>query len=264
MTTVTVPDIGDFKNVPIIEIHVKPGQTIKAEDPIVTLESDKATMEVPAPQSGTVGEVLVKIGDKVSMGAPLVTLAGAAGATDLPAASRGGAGDGGAEKGAASSAAAGSSPRGGGEQDGAGGPVASSGGTARGLPPPIDFGGVHASPAVRRLARELDVDLTKIKGSGEKGRVTKDDVKRALGGGGGYADLGRSAPRSATKASCSCWHRVGGGCRQEPPLPRRFGVRLCFLGDHRRVHRCARQALRSRRSSSRRSAARPHPLRRRR
>jgi len=185
MTTVTVPDIGDFKNVPIIEIHVKPGQTIKAEDPIVTLESDKATMEVPAPQSGTVGEVLVKIGDKVSMGSPLVTLAGAAGATDLPAASRGGAGDGGAEKGAASSAAAGSSPRGGGEQDGAGGPVASSGGTARGLPPPIDFGGVHASPAVRRLARELDVDLTKIKGSGEKGRVTKDDVKRALGGGAG-------------------------------------------------------------------------------
>ncbi len=68
MTTVTVPDIGDFKNIPVIEIHVKPGDTINADDPLITLESDKATMEVPAPEAGKISEILVKIGDKVSMG----------------------------------------------------------------------------------------------------------------------------------------------------------------------------------------------------
>ena len=77
---IRVPDIGDFKNVPVIEIHVKPGDTIKAEDPLVTLESDKATMEVPAPEAGTVAEVKIKVGDKVSEGSVLVTLE-AAGAT---------------------------------------------------------------------------------------------------------------------------------------------------------------------------------------
>ena len=71
---IRVPDIGDFKNVPVIEVHVKPGQQIKAEDPIVTLESDKATMEVPSPEGGTVGEVKVKVGDKVSMGSALISL----------------------------------------------------------------------------------------------------------------------------------------------------------------------------------------------
>ena len=86
---IRVPDIGDFKNVPVIEIHVKPGDTIAAEDPIVTLESDKATMEVPAPEAGTVGEVKVKIGDKVSMGSVLITIAsaGSATSTTAPAAS---------------------------------------------------------------------------------------------------------------------------------------------------------------------------------
>ncbi len=167
MTTITVPDIGDFKNVPVIEIHVKPGDTIAAEDPIVTLESDKATMEVPAPQGGTVGEVLVKIGDKVSMGSSLITLAGASAAAGnkTPA------------KAAAAPAAPQPAPH------GTEAKAASAG--APGLPPPVDFGGVHASPAVRRLARELDVDLTRITGSGDKGRITRDDVKRALGGGAG-------------------------------------------------------------------------------
>lgn len=68
---VYVPDIGDFRNIPIVELHVKPGQTIDADDPVVTIESDKALMEVPAPKSGTVGEVLVKVGDKVSQGSAL-------------------------------------------------------------------------------------------------------------------------------------------------------------------------------------------------
>ena len=65
---VKVPDIGDFKDVPIIEVHVRPGATVKAEDPLITLESDKATMDVPAPQAGTVAEVKVAVGDRVAEG----------------------------------------------------------------------------------------------------------------------------------------------------------------------------------------------------
>jgi dihydrolipoamide dehydrogenase len=77
---VKVPDIGDFKDVPVIEVHVHPGQTIKAEDPLVSLESDKAVMDVPAPQGGVVKEVRLKVGDKVSQGAVVLTLEGAGGA----------------------------------------------------------------------------------------------------------------------------------------------------------------------------------------
>src|SRR6187200_1420648 len=74
---VKVPDIGDFSDVPVIEILVEPGQEIAKEDPLVALESDKATMEVPSPAAGKVGEILVKVGDKVSEGTPLLTLEGA-------------------------------------------------------------------------------------------------------------------------------------------------------------------------------------------
>ena len=75
-TEVKVPDIGDFKDVPIVEIHVKAGDTVNAEDPLLTLESDKATMDVPAPRSGTVEAVLVKIGDRVGEGMPILRLKG--------------------------------------------------------------------------------------------------------------------------------------------------------------------------------------------
>jgi len=180
MTTVTVPDIGDFKNVPIIEIHVKPGDTIKADDPIVTLESDKATMEVPAPAAGVVIELLVKPGDKVSQGSALLSLAGnstAPPATDAtPAASS-----------AAAITPSVAPPN--------GTPTARTSST--GLPLATDFGGVHASPAVRRLARELDIDLTKVTGSGEHGRVTKEDLKKVLGAissGGGAPATGVGIP----------------------------------------------------------------------
>src|SRR3954462_1529346 len=83
-TQETVPDIGDFKDVPIIEILVKEGDAINAEDPLLTLESDKATMEVPAPASGTVEEILVKIGDKVSEGTPILMFKGGDGAMTQP------------------------------------------------------------------------------------------------------------------------------------------------------------------------------------
>ena len=82
--TIKVPDIGDFKDVPVIEVHVKPGQVIAAEDTLVTLESDKATLDVPAPAAGTIGEVKIKIGDKVSAGTVIATFAGAAGASAQP------------------------------------------------------------------------------------------------------------------------------------------------------------------------------------
>ncbi|MFZ2107602.1 MAG: biotin/lipoyl-containing protein, partial [Roseiarcus sp.] len=82
---VKVPDIGDFKDVPIIEILVKPGESVKAEQSLVTLESDKATMDVPAPASGVVGEILAKIGDKVSMGVRLLTLEEEGAAAPAPA-----------------------------------------------------------------------------------------------------------------------------------------------------------------------------------
>jgi pyruvate dehydrogenase E2 component (dihydrolipoamide acetyltransferase) len=75
-TEVKVPDIGDFKDVPIIDIHVKVGDPVNAEDPLITLESDKATMDVPAPSAGTIRQVLVKVGDRVSEGTPIVLLAG--------------------------------------------------------------------------------------------------------------------------------------------------------------------------------------------
>ena len=84
MTEVLVPDIGDFTDVPVIEVLVAPGDTIAAEDPLITLESDKASMDVPAPAAGTVGELLVQVGDKVSKGSPILTLETADGAKSVP------------------------------------------------------------------------------------------------------------------------------------------------------------------------------------
>ena len=81
---VKVPDIGDFKDVPIIEIHVKAGDAINADDPLVTLESDKATMDVPAPSGGTVERLLVKVGDRVSEGSPILLLTAPATAPMTP------------------------------------------------------------------------------------------------------------------------------------------------------------------------------------
>ncbi len=81
---IAIPDIGDYKDVPIIEVHVQPGATIQVDDPLITLESDKATMEVPAAQSGTIGEVRVKVGDRVSQGDVIAVMQGGASATTAP------------------------------------------------------------------------------------------------------------------------------------------------------------------------------------
>jgi dihydrolipoamide dehydrogenase len=85
-TEIRIPDIGDFKNVPIIEIHVKAGDSVKAEDPLISLESDKATLEVPSPGPGTIVTMLVKVGDKVSKGTLIATMTAAGAAATAPAA----------------------------------------------------------------------------------------------------------------------------------------------------------------------------------
>jgi len=159
---VKVPDIGDFKDVPVIEIHVKVGDAIKADDPLVSLESDKATMDVPAPQDGTVEAILVKVGDKVAEGTPVLTLQAAAG--DAPVTPP-------------PSVIA--------QQEPAPAPKPTSAPPAQPARAAAEAAGTglaHASPSVRRLARELEVDLAKVKGTGEKGRITKDDVKAFLRG----------------------------------------------------------------------------------
>ena len=162
---VKVPDIGDFKDVPIIEILVKPGDTVTAEQPLLTLESDKASLEVPSPKAGVVGEIIAKVGDKVSMGSLLLTLEEASGGASATPASPA----------APAPATASAAP--------AAAPVAPTPAKAVGPALP-DFAGVNAGPSVRRLARELDIDLTTMRGSGEKGRITVDDVKAALRGSG--------------------------------------------------------------------------------
>ncbi|MEO1282715.1 MAG: dihydrolipoyllysine-residue acetyltransferase [Pseudomonadota bacterium] len=166
---VKVPDIGDFEDIPVIEILVNPGDSIEPEDPLITLESDKATMEVPAPHGGKVVEVLVKVGDKVSEGVAILKVEGEAAAdlaedklTSAPASSQ-----------APASVPTDAQPM---------KELPAVDAAMRSIPAPISFGNAHASPTVRRLARELDVDLKGITGTGEKGRITKEDVKRMLAG----------------------------------------------------------------------------------
>ncbi|MGO9428992.1 2-oxo acid dehydrogenase subunit E2 [Rhodoblastus sp.] len=181
---VKVPDIGDFKNVPVIEINVKPGDIIKADDPLIVLESDKASMEVPAPQGGKVLELKLKVGDKVAEGSLILTLeAEGAGAT-VPAASAVPSPTPATLAAEAAPATAEEKPAPAVlEEDKIAGriagpsPIVGPGGTL------ADFGNVFASPGVRRLARELDIDLTKVPASGDKGRITKEDVKAYLSGG---------------------------------------------------------------------------------
>ena len=145
---VRVPDIGDFTDVPVIEVLVKAGDTVKVDDSLVTLESDKATMDVPSTVAGTVRSVAVKVGDKVSEGAVVVVIESAAPSPPpSPASGRG------------------SEPP----------PAAAAPASA-----PVDekaFRVAHASPSVRMIARELGVDLSKVTGSGPKSRILVEDVR---------------------------------------------------------------------------------------
>ena len=163
--TVAVPDIGGHENVDIIAVEVKVGDTVAVDDTLITLETDKATMDVPCTAAGVVKAVLVKVGDKVSEGAPIIEVetAGSAAAAPAPAA--------GAPKAAAAPAPAAapvSAPA------PAAAPVAAFGST------PVNeaaFAKAHAGPSARKLARELGVDLGLVKGTGLKGRIVGDDIK---------------------------------------------------------------------------------------
>ncbi|HMN20494.1 MAG TPA: dihydrolipoyllysine-residue acetyltransferase [Ottowia sp.] len=161
---VRLPDIGDFKDVGVIELLVKPGDTVKAEQSLFTVESDKASMEIPSPAAGVVKELKVKLGDKVNQGDLVAILEGAGGSAPAAAAP-------------AAAAAAAAAPV------AAPAPVAAAPAAAPiAAQPPHEptasvVGLPHASPSVRKFARELGVPLAEVQGTGPKGRITQEDVQ---------------------------------------------------------------------------------------
>ena len=162
MSQVTVPDIGDFKEVEVIEILVKPGDAVTKEQSLITLESDKATMEIPSPSDGVVKELKIKVGDKVAKGSPILVLEANSARTEAKAP---------APQPAAPAAipqpvpAPATAPR----------PVPREPGEETTTKP-------HASPSVRKFARELGVDLTQVQGSGPKGRILHADIQAFVKG----------------------------------------------------------------------------------
>jgi pyruvate dehydrogenase E2 component (dihydrolipoamide acetyltransferase) len=201
-TEVSVPDIGDFTDVPIIELHVAVGDVIDVDDPLATLESDKATMDVPSSHAGRVTEVLVAVGDTVSQGTPVVLLDAADGEPaqdgpaesdapvpkDAPAAADA---ETTAQEPATETSAAPAAPA---------APSTNGSSNGSGLP-------VHAGPSVRKLAREFEVDLEQVPGTGPKGRITKSDLLAHVRGSG---EDGAAAPAAAPAAS------AGGGIPEIP------------------------------------------------
>ena len=182
---IKVPDIGDYKDIPVIEVHIKPGDTIEKEQSLVTLESDKATMDVPSSHSGIVKEVKVKVGDSISEGSVVLLLEGAEAvntvAPQAPAPVK-------------APAPAPVAPT----------PVAAPVPTQAPAPAPVaapaaELGqsGSHASPSVRKFARELGVTITSVKGTGPKGRITQDDVQAYVKS----AMSGASAPAATSGGS---------------------------------------------------------------
>jgi pyruvate dehydrogenase E2 component (dihydrolipoamide acetyltransferase) len=184
---VTVPDIGDFGDVPVIEILVAVGDTVAPEDPLITLESDKATMDVPSPASGVVKAIHVKVGENVSEGSLVLDLDTSAGDTpqsrpfedapaSMPAVVEERLPESPVAQAETVAAQADEAP-----------PAASALGKAESAGSGTNGRGdsaVYASPSVRRIARELGVDLHRVVGSGRKGRLTPDDVRSAAAGGG--------------------------------------------------------------------------------
>ncbi|MDL2354690.1 MAG: dihydrolipoyllysine-residue acetyltransferase [Pseudomonadota bacterium] len=164
---VKVPDIGDFKEVEVIDLMVKVGDTIKVDQSLITVESDKASMEIPSSHAGVVKEMKVKVGDKVAEGSLVLLIeTTSAGAPAAPAAS--------ASPAAATAAAPAPAAAPAGAPAAAAAPAASAA--------QVDASKAHASPSIRKFARELGVDLGRVGGSGPKGRITQEDVQKFVKG----------------------------------------------------------------------------------
>ena len=190
---VMAPDIGDFKDVAVIEVLVKPGDTIKVEQSLITVESDKASMEIPSSSAGVLKELKVKVGDTVNIGDLIAVLEGSGGgaaAAPAPVAAP-------AAQAAAPASSSASAPA----------PAAASASAAPPAahdPTKAPAGNLpHASPSVRKFARELGVPIDEVKGSGPKGRITQEDIqaftKAVMSG------------QASTKASAGAKPAAGGG-----------------------------------------------------
>ncbi len=194
---INVPDIGDFKEVEVIELLVKPGDTVKAEQSLITVESDKASMEIPSSHAGVVKELKIKVGDKVAEGSLILMLEAAdtAPATAAPAAATTSVAAATVAVPVAAAVAA---------------PVAASAPIPAPMPAAISNHGqkAHASPSIRKFARELGVDLSQVAGSGPKGRVLLDDVQGYVKGvirNGGAASSASGSVSSGAGLSLLPW-----------------------------------------------------------
>ena len=167
---IKVPDIGGHDNVDVIAVEVKAGDTISLDQTLITLETDKATMDVPADAAGVVKEVKIKVGDKVSEGSVILTVEATGAAAETPKAE--------AAPAPAPTPAPAAAPAPAAPQPAPATPVASPAAAIN----EASFSKAHAGPSTRKLARELGVDLGSVKGSGAKGRITADDVKAFVKG----------------------------------------------------------------------------------
>ena len=229
-----VPDLGSFSDVAVIDVLVKAGDTVAVDTPLLTIESEKATMDVPSPEAGVIEKLHVKAGSRVSSGSLIATLRTADGPDGPAGDGAAGDGDGGHAAPAAGAAAAPAAAQ---AAAPAPAPVAASAQAARppaaaaaraaaaapsamaaapaavlgGLPPinEVGFSRAHASPSVRKFARELGVDLASVRGTGQKGRVTAEDikafVKSVISGGGG---IGAAGGGVAGAAGVAGWPQV--------------------------------------------------------
>ncbi|CAJ3042144.1 dihydrolipoamide acetyltransferase [Burkholderia pseudomallei] len=194
---VKVPDIGDYKDVPVIEIAVKIGDTVEKEQSLVTLESDKATMDVPSPAAGVVKDIKVKVGDAVSQGSLIVVLEASGGAAaSAPQAAAPVPAPAAPAPAPAPQAAPAAAPA----------PAQAPAPAASG-----EYRASHASPSVRKFARELGVDVSRVTGTGPKSRITKDDVTAFVKGvmtGQRAAPGAAAAPAGGGELNLLPWPKV--------------------------------------------------------
>ncbi|MBP6104254.1 MAG: 2-oxo acid dehydrogenase subunit E2 [Gammaproteobacteria bacterium] len=187
---ILVPDIGAYTNVSVIEVFVKNGDTIAIDEGLITLETDKATLEIPAPMAGVIKKLHLKVGDKVSQGSLILSLE-SIGAENTPSIEKTEPVKKNPEKSPAAAAPVGA------------------GFSAGPVPVPVASAhshAVHAGPGVRQLARELGIDLTQIQGTGPKGRIAKEDIKALLGA--GSASAGMNSSGSLGGLSIAPWPTV--------------------------------------------------------